>query len=284
MNKTRLTTLCHTVSKETGLTFNSVMLYYFLESLLKKLSKGKYSENYIFKGGFLLSNVVGIGSRSTMDIDLLFQNVLISEEKVFEMLNESLRVNEEDEIKYEIMNIQSIKEQDRYGGYRVSILCKFENLRQVIPLDIATGDVITPQPINYSFSSVFGYEKIYIKAYPIETIIAEKLQTVYAKGFLNSRSKDYYDLHILYKLRNKEIDISTLSKACKRTFYYRKTEFSIIKIQRFLEQIRQDTAFLKLWNNYSNKNTYVGDISFEVVIDDVIQLVNKIGECRQLIE
>ena len=122
MNKTRLTTLCHTVSKETGLTFNSVMLYYFLESLLKKLSKGKYSENYIFKGGFLLSNVVGIGSRSTMDIDLLFQNVLISEEKVFEMLNESLRVHEEDEIKYEIMNIQSIKEQDRYGGYRVSIL------------------------------------------------------------------------------------------------------------------------------------------------------------------
>ncbi|MDY0289526.1 MAG: nucleotidyl transferase AbiEii/AbiGii toxin family protein [Sphaerochaeta sp.] len=227
MNKARLTALCHTISKENGLTFNSVMLYYFLESILKKLVQGKYGGNLVFKGGFLLSNVVGIESRSTMDIDFLLRNMQVTEEKVLELLTESLEEKEGDEIHYEIMNIAPIKEQDQYGGYRASILCRFENIRQVIPLDIATGDVITPHPIQYSFASIFGNEAILIKAYPIETMLAEKLQTIYARGFLNSRNKGYYDLHILYRLRSKEIDMPTLARACERTFHYRKTEFDV---------------------------------------------------------
>lgn len=198
------------------------MLYYFLENILRKLVQGKYGETLVFKGGFLLSNVVGIESRSTMDIDILVRNMQISEENVLAMLTESLKENEGDEIQYEIMGISPIKEQDQYGGYRASILCRFENIRQVIPLDIATGDVITPNPIQYSFSSVFGDAEIPIKAYPIETMLAEKLQTIYARGFLNSRNKDYYDLHILYKLKSKAIDMPTLVRACERTFQYRK--------------------------------------------------------------
>jgi predicted nucleotidyltransferase component of viral defense system len=186
-----LTALCHKISKENGLTFNSVMLYYFLESILKKLVQGKYGENLVFKGGFLLSNVVGIESRSTMDIDILVRDTQVSEEKVSEMLDESLKEKEEDEIHYEIVDISPIKEQDQYGGYRASVLCKFDNIRQVIPLDLATGDVITPHPIQYSFASVFGDDEILIKAYPIETMLAEKLQTIYARGFLNSRNERY---------------------------------------------------------------------------------------------
>ena len=175
MNKARLTALCHKISKENGLTFNSVMLYYFLESILKKLVQGKYGENLVFKGGFLLSNVVGIESRSTMDIDILVRDMQVSEEKVSEMLDESLKEKEGDEIHYEIVDISPIKEQDQYGGYRASVLCKFDNIRQVIPLDIATGDVITPHPIQYSFASVFGDDEILIKAYPIETMLVNFL-------------------------------------------------------------------------------------------------------------
>ena len=275
MNKARLTALCHTIREETGLTFNSVMLYYFLESILKKLVQGKYGGDIIFKGGFLLSNIVGIESRSTMDIDFLLRNMQVSEEKVLELLTESLKRNEDDQIQYEIMSISPIKEQDQYEGYRASILCKFENIRQVIPLDIATGDVITPHPIQYSFASVFGNDEILIKAYPIETMLAEKLQTIYARGFLNSRNKDYYDLHILYRLRNKEIDMPTLARACERTFAYRKTEFNVVKIQELLEKLKQDDSFLIRWKAYTKKNSYVRGISFESVILDAIKLINE---------
>jgi predicted nucleotidyltransferase component of viral defense system len=112
MNKNKLTSICHKVSKESGVTFNSAMLYYFLESILKRLSKGKYSKNFIFKGGFLLSNVVGIESRSTMDIDFLLRNIKLSEENISEMLRESLKEIEGDAISYEIKDITPIKEVD----------------------------------------------------------------------------------------------------------------------------------------------------------------------------
>lgn len=277
MNKAGLTALFHTISKDTGLTFNSVMLYYFLENILRKLVQGKYGETLVFKGGFLLSNVVGIESRSTMDIDILVRNMQISEENVLAMLTESLKENEGDEMQYEIMGISPIKEQDQYGGYRASILCRFENIRQVIPLDIATGDVITPNPIQYSFSSVFGDDEIPIKAYPIETMLAEKLQTIYARGFLNSRNKDYYDLHILYKLKSKEIDMPTLVRACEQTFQYRKTEFDLVKIQELLERLKVDDSFQKRWNAYAKKNNYIHGLSFEAVILDAIRLINKMS-------
>ncbi len=138
MNKAKLTAICHKIKLEKGLPFNTIMLYYFLESILKRLSRGRYGDNIIFKGGFLLSNVVGIETRSTIDIDLLFQHIQFTEEKVSKMLHESLDGDGEDEIKYEISSISPIREQDYYEGYRASILCKLENLRLVVPLDITT--------------------------------------------------------------------------------------------------------------------------------------------------
>ncbi|HEL1010526.1 TPA: nucleotidyl transferase AbiEii/AbiGii toxin family protein, partial [Streptococcus equi subsp. equi] len=225
MNKAKLTALCHKVSKEVGLSFNAVMLYYFLESILKKLAGSKYSERFIFKGGFLLSSVVGIDSRSTVDIDFLLRNMQLSEENIVQMLNETLKPEEFDDIFYELQNIVPIKEEDQYGGFRANILCKMENIRQIVPLDIATGDVITPHPIDYKYVSSFGEEEIIIKAYPIETMLAEKIQTIYARGFLNSRSKDYYDLYIIYKLKDKDVNVEILREACRKTFSYRKTEF-----------------------------------------------------------
>lgn len=218
MNKAKLTALCHKISKEVHLSFNSVMLYYFLESILKKLADSEYNDNFIFKGGFLLSNVVGIDSRSTVDIDFLLKDTQLSEENILKMLTEALKEKDDDEILYEVQDFKKIKEDDEYGGFSVNVLCKMENIRQVVPLDIATGDVITPHPIDYSYISSFGKEDISIKAYPLETMLAEKIQTIYTRGFLNSRSKDYYDLYIIYKLKDKEVDTETLKRACKRTF------------------------------------------------------------------
>ena len=166
MNKAKLTALCHKISKETGLTFNSVMTYYFLEVILKKLSQSSYAQNYIFKGGFLLSNVVGVASRSTVDIDFLFSKMNLSKETVSQQLEDILEKSDE-EISFSIQSVTAIKESDNYGGYRASILCQLENIRQVIHLDIATGDIVTPQPITYDYKPHFESEHFPIIAYTI---------------------------------------------------------------------------------------------------------------------
>lgn len=276
MNKAKLTSLCHKISKETHLSFNSVMLYYFLESILKKLADSEYNENFIFKGGFLLSNVVGIDSRSTIDIDFLLENTQLSEENILKMLTKALKEKDDNEILYEIQDFKTIKEDDKYGGFSVNVLCKMENIRQIVPLDIATGDVITPHPINYSYISSFGKDDILIKAYPLETMLAEKIQTIYARGFLNSRSKDYYDLYIIHKLKGKEVDIETLKMACKRTFEYRKTELDVDKIISFMEELKTNETSLTRWKAYLKKNIYANDISFEEVLENGIKIISKI--------
>ena len=251
------------------------MLYYFLESILKKLAESRYKESFIFKGGFLLSSVVGIDSRSTVDIDFLLRNMQLSEKNVEQMLKETLKPEESDDILYEVQSIVPIKEEDQYGGFRASILCKMENIKQVVPLDIATGDIITPHPIEYRYVSSFGEEEIIIKAYTIETMLAEKIQTIYARGFLNSRSKDYYDLYIIYKLKDKDVNAEILAEACRKTFRYRKTEFDIDKIIDLLKNLKTNEAFLKRWQAYSRKNLYAKDITFEEVLDNGIKMVKK---------
>lgn len=187
MNKAKLTALCHKISKQTELTFNSVMTYYFLEIILKKLSQSYYADHYIFKGGFLLSNVIGVESRSTVDIDFLFHKQTLSEENVQQQLEEIL-TESKDDIQFSIQSISSIKESDNYGGYRATILCQLENIKQIIHLDIATGDIVTPHPVTYAYKAIFNDESFSIIAYTIETILAEKLQTIYSRNFLNSRS------------------------------------------------------------------------------------------------
>ena len=149
MNKDKITAMCRKVSNETGLNFNSVMTYYFLESVLRKLSISKYNDKFIFKGGYILSNIVGLDSRSTVDIDFLFKNMPLTEELLVEIFDDILEYNEKDSIRYELKGIQEIKKQDEYGGYRIQILCKLDNIRQIVPLDIATGDILTYKPVDY---------------------------------------------------------------------------------------------------------------------------------------
>lgn len=279
MNKTKLTLLCHKISKQTGLTFNSVMTYYFLEMILKKLSQSSYSRNYIFKGGFLLSNVIGVESRSTVDIDFLFQNITLSFENVEKQLNDILAIPIEG-INFTIQSIVSIKESDLYSGYRASILCQLDNIKQMVHLDIATGDIVTPHPIHYDYKSLFEDDHFPIIAYPIETIIAEKLQTIYSRNFLNSRSKDFYDIYILSKLKREEIDTLQLQLAIKRTFAFRGTTFDYNKNIELLKSFKNDETQNQQWQNYARKYSYTKGISFKEVLDEIIMLLTQLPFSR----
>ncbi len=240
MNKDKITAMCHKVSAETGLTFNSVMTYYFLESVLSKLSNSKYNNKFIFKGGYILSNIVGLDSRSTVDIDFLIKNMAFDEELLIEMFQDVLDNSKNDSIQYELKDIQEIKKEDEYNGYRVRILCKLDNIRQVVPLDIATGDILTYQPVEYEYKTIFLEDNLRIQAYNLETMLAEKLETIYSKGFLNSRSKDFYDVHLLYRLKSDEIDLEKLAVACERTFNYRETVFDLVSFKEMISMILND--------------------------------------------
>ncbi|MCR5026975.1 MAG: nucleotidyl transferase AbiEii/AbiGii toxin family protein [Methanobrevibacter sp.] len=272
MNKAKLTALCHKISKQTGLSFNSVMTYYFLEQILKKLSQSPYSDHYIFKGGFLLSNVIGVESRSTVDIDFLFHRLTLTEGIIQSQLLEILE-DSNGEITFTVQSITAIKESDEYGGYRATILCQLENIKQLIHLDIATGDIVTPQPITYDYKAIFDSKNFPITAYTIETILAEKLQTIYSRNFLNSRSKDFYDVYILSKLKKNEIDFSQLKIACQRTFSYRETELDFSKIIALLETFKTDSIQQQQWQNYSKKYSYSKDISFLDILEEIITLL-----------
>lgn len=276
MNKAKLTALCHKISKQTGLTFNSVMTYYFLEIILKKLSQSYYADHYIFKGGFLLSNVIGVESRSTVDIDFLFHKQTLSEENVQQQLEEIL-TESKDDIQFSIQSISSIKESDNYGGYRATILCQLENIKQIIHLDIATGDIVTPHPVTYAYKAIFNDESFSIIAYTIETILAEKLQTIYSRNFLNSRSKDFYDIYILSKLKKNDIDFRQLNVACQRTFSYRETELDYNEIVQLMESFKTDPIQQQQWQNYSNKYSYTKGISFSEILDEIVNLVSVIA-------
>ena len=276
MNKAKLTALCHKISKQTGLTFNSVMTYYFLEIILKKLSQSYYADHYIFKGGFLLSNVIGVESRSTVDIDFLFHKQTLSEENVQQQLEEIL-TESKDDIQFSIQSISSIKESDNYGGYRATILCQLENIKQIIHLDIATGDIVTPHPVTYAYKAIFNDESFSIIAYTIETILAEKLQTIYSRNFLNSRSKDFYDVYILSKLKKNDIDFRQLNVACQRTFSYRETELDYNEIVQLMESFKTDPIQQQQWQNYSNKYSYTKGISFSEILDEIVNLVSAIA-------
>ncbi|WP_459129614.1 nucleotidyl transferase AbiEii/AbiGii toxin family protein [Guggenheimella bovis] len=276
MNKGKLRAVCQKISKETGLTFNQVQTHYFLESILEKIADSDENENFIFKGGFLLANVIGIRQRSTVDIDFLIRRFSLTEKNIEQRFKRILQTGKDNGITYEIQKIEEIHKEDEYGGFRIKILCRLENIKQVIPLDIATGDPITPNEISYEYKSIFSDKVFEICAYNIETMLAEKIQTVFQRGVFNSRSKDFYDIYVLYHLKKEEIDFGSLKKACQNTFKHRNTDFNIDSILGVLQNLKDEQDLKTRWKSYKKRFTYAEEVSFDDVISTAMELIEKI--------
>jgi predicted nucleotidyltransferase component of viral defense system len=276
MNKGKLRAVCQKISKETGLSFNAIQTHYFLESILEKIADSEENENFIFKGGFLLANVIGIRQRSTVDIDFLIRRFSLTEENIEQRFKKILQTGKDNGITYEIQKIEEIHKEDEYGGFRIKILCRLENIRQVIPLDIATGDPITPNEISYEYKSIFSDKVFEICAYNIETMLAEKIQTVFQRGVFNSRSKDFYDIYVLYHLKKEEIDFGSLKKACQNTFKHRNTDFNIGSILGVLQNLKDEQDLKTRWKSYQKRFTYAEEVSFDDVISTAMELIEKI--------
>ncbi len=276
MNKNKLRAQCQKLSNKTGLSFNSIQTHYFLETILEKIANSDEKENFIFKGGFLLANVIGLTQRNTVDIDFSIRKFSLTEKNIRQKFEKILQSGKDDGITYEIYKIEEIHKEDDYGGLRITVLCRLENIRQIIPIDIAAGDPITPNEISYEYKSIFNNSVFKICAYNIETMLAEKIQTIYRRGVFNSRSKDFYDIYILYHLKKEEIDFETLKKACQNTFKHRNTDFNIDDILHIFQVLKDEQDLKTRWKSYQKRFNYAEKISFDDAIDAAIELIENI--------
>ena len=253
------------LAKTCNITANEALQNYMFERILERLSISKYKNNFILKGGLLLSSIMGIDIRTTMDMDTCIKGISLTDEQLYEVLQEILSIDVEDNVSFEIKNSEPIREEDDYGGLRYNIIAKYEHLIVNLSIDIATGDAITPREIEYDYKMMFEDRSLKIMTYNIESIIAEKFQTVISRGILNSRMKDYYDLY--YLITYKEFSKENLKKAITKTFEKRET--SIDDIDKVIEEIKNADFLRDLWRNYSTHYQYANDIEFDQVINAI---------------
>lgn len=267
INKNSLQSKINNLSNETGVHQNILLKSFFFDAFLKRLAASKYSNNFVFKGGFLLSTSLGINLRSTMDIDFLLKRINVERENIVNILKEISSIDVDDEVSFEFSNIEGIRLEDEYGGYSITFIGRLENIRETISIDVATGDPLTPSAIDYKYKCLFDDKVLIFKAYNFETILAEKLQTILVRGLANSRSKDFYDVYIIQKLRWNEINSGTIKEAFASTCKYRETLFTEGEALRIFNYIKNDKIMENRWNIYRKRNSFVGNTEFKDACD-----------------
>lgn len=253
-----------------------VMQNYMLERLLERISLSKYKNNFILKGGFLISAIVGLDTRATMDLDTTIKGLTLTHESIREIFREICTVEVADDVKFELVDIADIREGDDYPGIRVSLKANYPPISVPLTVDVTTGDIITPKEIEYTFSLLFDDRTINILAYNIETVLAEKLETVLSRSIANTRPRDFYDIHILYALRGEECDAKMLLQALERTADKRGS-LSVLEVYTdIIAEIRASEQLRGFWRKYQRDFDYVKDISFNDVCDTIQYIMDNI--------
>ncbi len=247
---------------------------FFFEHVLMRLEKSKYRDNIILKGGVLLSSIIGSDMRTTKDIDATLKSILLNEESIRNIFEEILSIDINDGFLFKIENIKDIRLADAYGGYRINVYGEFDKLRTHFFIEITTGDIITPREIKYKYNSIFEDKTINIMAYTLETIIAEKFESIISKNISTTRAKDFYDMYIIVNNHINKVNKVTLVKAIKRTFKHRNTNFNIEYLNDIFEIIKESIVLKELFDNYSKKLNYAKNVKFE----DTIIAIKKIIE------
>ena len=251
------------VAKEKNMDFNSIMRFYMYDRFIVRLSKSKYKDNFILKGGFYLSTLFGIDNRSTMDIDTAIIKAQFTDEKVIKMVEEIIKINANDNVILSIEKTESIRDEDEYGGLRITLKFCLEEYNDRFHIDVATGDPIHPGPNDYDYKSLIGNEKYSVWAYSIETILAEKIETIFSKLETSIRMKDYYDIYLIYKNEFSKLNKDNFRKAVEKTFNKRNFAGDL---EKCLDIVKNSDRLHMYWNSYSRKNKFVGNVEFEDTI------------------
>lgn len=266
------------LAKKKNLKSQEVLQIYFFERFLERLSKSQYKNNFVIKGGFLISSLIGVENRTTMDMDTTIKGIALKEERIKEIVEEIININVDDGIIFEIQDISYIREEDEYENFRISLIANVGKTKNPMKLDLTTGDAITPGEIEYTYPCIFTQEDIKIMAYPLETILAEKYETIIRRNIATTRMRDFYDLYTIYKLKKDEIDYKILKEAIERTSYKRGSQEIMKDYEEIIEDIKEDSYLKSLWEVYLSENKYIGDLEFDKVVGVVRIIADRINE------
>lgn len=259
------------ISNEKNINFNAVLKFYMYDRFIERLSKSKYRDNFVLKGGFYLSSLFGIENRSTIDIDAAIRKAEFTEDNLLKMITEIINVDVDDNVVFKINETSSIRDEDEYGGLRVTIDFQLENVKDKFHIDMATGDPIYPRPDSYNYKSLIEKKTYQVWTYTTETVLAEKLETILNKLDTSSRMKDYYDIYLIYKFKFAELNKENFMMAVKKTFEKRKFQGNLIGS---LNVIKQSSILKEKWSNYARKNNYAREIEFEEILAFLEEFIN----------
>lgn len=252
-----------------NLRAQEVLQMYLFERVLERLANSPYQKNFILKGGLLISSMIGISERTTMDLDTTVRGIQMEENEIVKVINEILKVNVEDGVVFDYERIEPIREEDAYNNFRVHLRAKYGKIDSPMKIDITTGDVITPVAIKYEFPLLFDEKTVDVMAYTLETILAEKFETIIRRNIGTTRARDFYDLHMLYRSRKNEIRLELLKDAILHTAKKRGSVNDIYDWQDILKELREEPQLYLLWDNYLADNPYIGELKFHEVMDSV---------------
>ena len=273
MNKDSITQKLRNKAKELDLNYNLVLSKFFFDEFLKIISVSVHRENFMLKGGMLLTFSLGVQNRSTQDIDFLVKGFPIETVKLKKILEEILGDTNKKDIWFEINDTANeIRAEDKYGGIRFHVIGHLENIRIPFSIDIATGDPIYPLPRLERYSTILG-DNIELNMYPLETVLSEKLQTILTRAENNSRSKDFYDIYAILKNKLEAVNVKELKVAVSKTFSYRKTEISKDEAKVIISHINKDSLIIERWIRYQKKNPYAKGIEFSEIIESLYTLI-----------
>ena len=260
------------IAKQKNIPAQVILQNFMFERLLVRLSQSEYKEKFVLKGGMLVAAIVGLDNRATMDLDTTLKNLPLTPEAIRRALEQICAIPFDDGVTFEIGSISPIREDDIYGGYRVMLNARFDTLLTPLSIDVSTGDAITPHAVQYNFSEIFDDEKSYeLWAYNIETVMAEKVETILRRGVFNTRPRDFYDAYIL--ATTQKFDKAVFAKALAATAKHRGTAEQIADIPTILHNIEESTELKTMWEKYRKQFAYAESIEYEHIIELLKTLV-----------
>lgn len=259
-------------AKSNNIAAQVVLQNYMFECFLARLSVSEYHEKFVVKGGILIAAIVGLDTRSTMDLDTTLRNLPLTEEKISDAINTICKIDMKDDVIFTVKSIAPIRKDDIYGGYCVRLDAVYDTIVTPLSIDVSTGDVITPDAVKYEFSGIFDEDiRISLWGYNIETVIAEKVETILRRGVFTTRPRDYYDVYILGTTQ--EYDKEIYKEALKATAEHRGSTEQISDVEGILKQISESDDLKDMWRKYQKKFAYASDISYENVLEVLRKIV-----------
>lgn len=271
----QLKDLIRNLSKEKSADAQLLMRNYMMERFLERISLSEYKDKFILKGGMLVAAMVGLDARSTMDLDATVKGANITVEDVENIISSIVAVPLDDSVKFRLKRISEIMDEAEYPGVRVSLETEFDGVITPLKIDISTGDVITPREVRYHFKLMLEERTIGVWAYNLETVLAEKLETVISRTITNTRMRDFYDIHILCQIHGKNLNAAILHDALNATAKKRGTEQYLQDATDVFDEVENDAGMQKLWQTYQKKFSYASEISWKDVMQSVRMLNQK---------